>query len=111
MRLRGLWGASKVRFGCSDYKEDRGLRLGPLCWGLLDLVWLPVNQIVEHDEVRGAAGGDVVDVHAERAGAERDTNASDDRVVVRDREERQSSRVRANRRRVGAEARAIDREQ
>src|SRR5215212_1491366 len=111
MRLRCLGGTSKVRPGCSDYKESRALRLGPLCGGLLDPVWLPVNQIVEHDEVGGAAGTDVVDGGAKRAGAEGDANPRDDRVGVRHGEERQSGGVRANRRRESAQARAVQREQ
>src|SRR5207249_1915921 len=72
---------------------------------------LAVDQVVKHHQVDGAARADVIDVGAQRAGAECNSDTGDDRVGEGDPNEGKPAFVGPNRRAVGAQARAVLRKQ
>src|SRR5207249_2598106 len=68
---------------------------------------LAVDQVVQHHQVRRAARADVIDVGAQRAGAERNPDPGDDRVDERDPDKGKPAFVGPNRCVVRAQARAV----
>src|SRR5438552_6263087 len=72
---------------------------------------LAVDQVVKQHELDGAARADVIDVGAQRAGAECNSDTGDDRVGEGDPNEGKPAFVGPNRRAVGAQAGAVLRKQ
>src|SRR6266446_901329 len=64
---------------------------------------LAVDQVVHHHQVDGAARADVINVGAQRTGAERNLDPGDDRVGEGDPNEGEPAFVGPNRRAVGAQ--------